>query len=620
MGQAVTPKVAIIGAGLAGLTAAHRLLSRPSPPEVIVIDKGRHAGGRMCTRTVELPDGRRPRFDLGPPVLYARLPGVRVGADARAAGLDEELPGPALFTQRVVGRVGAAGETVRDQVTGLTATAGMRELAFRLIAHHADRVTFCDHTVADKLERTADGWRVHTRSLRDGLEAVVSANALVLTPPVPQTLELLEQNKLPIPDELRYALRDVRYERCVALYGLFAPATGLQPGGAWVGDGPLEWIVDNFLRNVSPVQGAVAALARHDWSEAHWKEPDERLIELLIPRVRAWVGNPLDPAHVWLHRWKWARPVNPVRLPCAVLRDLGVVIAGDGFCGAIADPVDAAVASGEVAANRIGGLLTELARRDTRYTLGRPRRVTLEIAVTTPQEALAAASTGADRIELSSGLEVGGLTPSLGVFRSVRAHIRELVPIYVLIRPRPGGFAYTETEFDVMVDDARAFLDAGAAGIVFAALTSRGRIHRGHCSELVKLARGKAVFHRAFDFLTDQLAALDELIELGFERVLTSGGATTAEAGTTHLAALVQHAGWQIEVLPAGRVRADTVGDLVRATRCDQVHAGPRRVVDDATLGPRPLLAPAMGATTEIDTDAVARLRTQLNAVSESLS
>ncbi|MDY3553292.1 copper homeostasis protein CutC [Gemmata sp. JC717] len=616
-----TPKVAIIGAGLAGLTAAHRLLSRPSPPEVIVIDKGRRAGGRLCTRTIDLPDGRRPRFDLGPPVLYARPPGDRTRADARAAALDEELPGPALFTRRVVGRVGADGEAVGDwEVTGLTATDGMRELAFRLIARHGDRVTFCDHTVAEELERTEDGWRVHTRSLRDGLETVFGVNALILTAPVPQALELLERNKLTLPDELRYALREVRYARCVALYGLFAPATGLQPGGAWVGDGPLEWVLDNFLRNVSPVPGAVTALARPEWSADHWEKSDERLTELLMPRVRAWVGDPLDPAHVWLHRWKWARPLNPVRMPCAVLRDLGAVIAGDGFCGAFPDPVDAAVASGGVAADRIGGLLTELARRDTRYTVGRPRSLTLEVAVTSPQEALAAAANGANRLELSVGLEVGGLTPSLGAFRSARAFTREAVPIYVLIRPRAGGFAYSETDFNVMLDDAKAFLDEGAAGIVFAALTADGRIHRGHCNELVRLARGKAVFHRAFDFLPNPLAALDELIELGFERVLTSGGATTAETGTTHLAALVQHAGWQIEVLPAGRVRPENVADLVRATRCDQVHAGPRRPAEDRGLAARPLLARAMGATTELDPDVVARLRAELDGVCESLS
>ncbi|HEY1188401.1 MAG TPA: copper homeostasis protein CutC [Gemmata sp.] len=616
----MTPRVAIIGAGLAGLTAAHRLLSLASPPEVVVIDKGRHAGGRMCTRTVELGDKSKARFDLGPPALYAREPADRSRADGRAAELDEELPGPALFARRTIGRVGAAGERAGDEVTGLTAANGMRELAFRLLTAHADQLDFRDHTLAERLERTDDGWRIHTRSLRDGMETTVSANALVLTPPVPQTLELLERNRITIPDELRYALRAVTYAPCVAVSGLFTGAGGLQPGGVWLGDGPLEWVINNHLREVSPIAGAVTALARPDWSEAHQHEPDAGLIELLLPRLAPWVGEPCAPDQVWVHRWKWARPLTPVRLPCAVLRDLSAVIAGDGFSASLADPVDAAVASGEAAARRIGGLLTELARRDSRYTVARPRCLTLEIAVTTPQDAAGAVSAGADRLELSSGLSVGGLTPSLGLFRSVRAVTRQTAPVYVLIRPRPGGFAYTHTEFAVMLDDAEMFINEGAAGVVFAALTGAGRIHRDQCRALVEAAHGKAVFHRAFDFLPDPLSALDELIELGFERVLTSGGATTAEAGTTHLAALVQHAGWQIEILPAGRVRPENVADLVRATRCDQVHAGPHRVVEDRTTAPRPLLAPAMGATTELDTDAVRRLREQLDALQESLS
>ncbi|MBY0456774.1 MAG: hypothetical protein K2V38_05520, partial [Gemmataceae bacterium] len=226
------------------------------------------------------------------------------------------------------------------------------------------------------------------------------------------------------------------------------------------------------------------------------------------------------------------------------------------------------------------------------------------------------------RLELSSGLAVGGLTPSLALFRAVRGLVPDK-PIYVLLRPRPGGFAYSALEFAVMADDARAFLGEGADGLVFAALTDKGDIHRDNCATLVGLAdradKG-AVFHRAFDFLSDSFGSLDDLIELGFERVLTSGGHTTAEAGTTHLAALVQHAGWQIGVLPAGRIRAENVADLVRATRCDQVHAAPRAPGTDLTLGARPLLAPGMGDGSELDDDAVRRLRARLDELVGALA
>src|SRR5262249_19170494 len=154
------------------------------------------------------------------------------------------------------------------------------------------------------------------------------------------------------------------------------------------------------------------------------------------------------PRCVWLQRWKWAKPLTPTRPPCMVARDLTTVLAGDGFAGTETEPVDAAIASGEAAAQRMNDLLTALARKDERYTIPRPRRYTLEIAVNSPDEAVEAECWGADRIELSSGLDVGGLTPSLALFRAVREAVK--IPVYVLLRPRAGGFFYTEREFGVM--------------------------------------------------------------------------------------------------------------------------------------------------------------------------
>jgi copper homeostasis protein len=616
----MTPKVAVIGAGLAGLTAAHRLLSRGV--EVTVIDKGRRGGGRMCTRGEVLPDGRTARFDLGPPVLCARLSHERlvgVPASRRVEPLADSLPGEALFVEREVGRIGAADEPPGDEpITGLTATGGMRELPFRLLSAHGDSLAFHDHTLVERLERSADGWRIHTRSLRDDLARVITATGLILTPPVPQTLELLERSNVGMPDEIRDTLRRIRYSRCVALYGVFSGAGALQPGGVWFGDGPFEWIADNHAKGVSTVPFSITALTSDDWASARWDAPDAKMLEELLPRLIAWVGAPVGPRCVWLQRWKWAKPLTPTRPPCMVGRDLTLVLAGDGFAATESEPVDAAVASGEAAAVRMSHLLTAIARHDSRYTVSRPKRFTLEIAVSTPEEATGAILCGADRLELSSGLDVGGLTPSLALFRAVRKVAK--APLYVMLRPRPGGFTYSLGEFAVMQRDAELFLSEGATGIVFGALTADGLIHRYQCRTLVDLARGKAVFHRAFDFLLDQLVALEELIDLGFERVLTSGGATTAEAGTGRLAALVQHAGWQIEVLPAGGVRPYNVADLVRATRCDQVHAAVRADAEDELLAARPGLAAGMGRSWELNTELIRGLREQLDSVAESLS
>jgi copper homeostasis protein len=619
----MTPRVAIVGGGLAGLTAARRLLERNV--EVVLIDKGRRAGGRLCTRAVALPDGRTATFDLGPPLLYARTRGDRKPPPAhRIHQLVGGPPGGPTFVHRTAGRFRAAGEPVGapelhgiDEPHGCTVTGGMRELAFRITRHHPN-LDFHDHTRAETLERTPDGWKIHTRSLLDDSTAVHAVNALVLTPPTPQALQLLADSGVTLPDDLRDALGGVTYSRCFAVYGVFGPFSEPQvpEGGAWADEGPFEWVTDNALKAVSAVPHSITALTRHDWAERHWNLTDNEVLQRLLPPLRAWVANPVSPDQVFLHRWAYAQPLTPLRQPCAVVRDLGLVLAGDGFASLTPDAVDAAVVSGEGAADRAQALITALVRTSDRYAVPRPTRIALEIAVCTPDEAQTAVAHGADRVELSSGLEVGGLTPSLGLFRQTRDAVD--VPIYALLRPRSGGFCYTRREFDAMSADAEALLAAGAAGLVFGVLTPDGRIDRDRCRALVDLAGGKAVFHRAFDFLPDPLAALDELIDLGFERVLTSGGARTAEAGATRLAALVQHAGWQIGVLPAGKILPENVADLVRETRCDQVHAAVRVGCHDPAIGANERLAPGLGGGTETSGTLVAGLRRQLDRLSES--
>jgi renalase len=245
-------------------------------------------------------------------------------------------------------------------------------------------------------------------------------------------------------------------------------------------------------------------------------------------------------------------------------------------------------------------------------------RLTLEIAVSTPEEAERAVANGADRLELSSGLEVGGLTPSLGLFRAVRERVA--VPLWVLLRPRPGGFVYTDGECGVMRADAETFLDEGANGLVFGCLRPHGGADYERCRPLVEVAKGRAVFHRAFDSLPNPLTALDEVIDLGFARVLTSGFAPTAKDGADVLAYLVQQAGSRIEILPAGRIRPKNVAALIRVTGCNQVHAAARDYVPDEQLAQQPQLAASMGRATELSADLVCGLRLELDQLADSLS
>lgn len=221
-------------------------------------------------------------------------------------------------------------------------------------------------------------------------------------------------------------------------------------------------------------------------------------------------------------------------------------------------------------------------------------KITLEIAVSTPEEALAAVKAGADRLELSSGLELGGLTPSMGLFTRVRSLVT--VPVYVLLRPRPGGFDYSGNEIEVVLHDAQEFLAAGADGMVFGAIGEDGRIPIESCQRVVERTRGRIVFHRAFDFTPNLFQALDQLISLGFERVLTSGARPSAVEGTHTIAEMIARAGGRIEVLPGGGIRAENVAELVRMTGCTQVHASASSREVDSSLLTNLALATAMGA------------------------
>lgn len=242
--------------------------------------------------------------------------------------------------------------------------------------------------------------------------------------------------------------------------------------------------------------------------------------------------------------------------------------------------------------------------------------VTLEIAVGTPDEAVAAVRAGADRLELSAGLEVGGLTPSLGVFTRIRELVA--VPVWVLLRPRPGGFVYTAYEIETILRDAEIFLAAGADGLVFGALDANGHIADEPCRRLMQRGQGRVAFHRAFDFVAKPHEALEQLIALDFQRILTSGGKKTARDGTPVLADLVARAGERIEIMPGGGVRPENVAELVRETRCKQVHAAARTSRVETGLSCNAELASLLGADPDgrvlaTDPAVVAGLRTELD-------
>lgn len=198
-------------------------------------------------------------------------------------------------------------------------------------------------------------------------------------------------------------------------------------------------------------------------------------------------------------------------------------------------------------------------------------RILLEIVCAAMDDAVEAQAGGADRIELGSAASLGGLTPSLGTLIEVKR--RTSLPVVAMVRPREGGFCYSHDEFVAMLRDTELFLSKGADGLVFGVLREDGSLDTERCRQINNLVRPReAVFHRAFDVVPDPAIALEELIDIGITRVLTSGQKRTALEGAPLIASLIQQARGRIEVLPAGRIRPDNVAEVVAATGCTQVH------------------------------------------------
>ncbi len=208
-------------------------------------------------------------------------------------------------------------------------------------------------------------------------------------------------------------------------------------------------------------------------------------------------------------------------------------------------------------------------------------QILLEICCGSAEDAVEAARGGADRVELCSALFLGGLTPSLGSLELPRQQAFR-PSVVAMVRPRAAGFCYSELDFDVMERDARLFLEHGADGIVFGILREDATIDLERCRHLRDLAGGReTVFHRAFDVVPDPMRALDELIDLGFTRVLTSGQQPSAPQGAELIRRLVDHSRGRIQILPGAGIRSNNVAKLLAETGCTQVHTTAFRQRED---------------------------------------
>ena len=201
----------------------------------------------------------------------------------------------------------------------------------------------------------------------------------------------------------------------------------------------------------------------------------------------------------------------------------------------------------------------------------------LEVCADSVRSAIAAQEGGADRIELCSGLVIGGLSPTPSMFREVKRNTD--LRIRVLLRPRFGDFCYDEYEFRTLKEEVEQFRELGADGVVIGILKPDGRLNMEQMAELAKAAGGMGItMHRAFDVCRDPFEALEQCIGLGIDTILTSGQKASAWEGRSLLAELVKRAAGRIEILAGAGIGPDSIAGLADFTGVRSFHMSGKEV------------------------------------------
>ncbi|GGY19598.1 copper homeostasis protein CutC [Rhodanobacter panaciterrae] len=237
----------------------------------------------------------------------------------------------------------------------------------------------------------------------------------------------------------------------------------------------------------------------------------------------------------------------------------------------------------------------------------------LEIAANSVASALAAQQGGAGRVELCTALELGGLTPSHAQIALARERLH--IPLYVLIRPRAGDFLYSDLECEVMQRDIENCMALGCDGVVFGMLDADGKVDMPRCRALIAATGNMGVtFHRAFDLTRNSLSSLDDLIELGCERVLTSGGQASALEGAALIRQWVERSAGRITVMPGAGVDAGNIGKLREITGASEFHASAKRQHPSGMRWQPELLKDMQGGELRSDVEQIRSIAAALNS------
>jgi len=318
----------VVGAGLSGLLAARSLQS--GGIQVTVLEAKSRVGGRLAT--ISLDPGST-LLDAGAQFFTVR--------EATFANLVEKWLATGIVHEWSRGFATADGSYYADGHPRYCAPQGMASIAGYL-ARDLELQLGAD---VNSLAYMGDYWLVRTD---EGFE--VKAEALVLTPPAPQALELIESSDIRLPEAPLAALQRIRYEPCIALMILSEGRTKVpEPGGMWPIGEPLAWIADNFQKGLSEFEGALTIHAGPEFSQAHWNDQDESIVSALLAAADPWIGGDIITSH--LMRWPYSKPYWIHPEPCLVVSKPGpLIFAGDAFSG---PRVEGAALSGIAAAKSL---------------------------------------------------------------------------------------------------------------------------------------------------------------------------------------------------------------------------------------------------------------------------
>lgn len=211
----------------------------------------------------------------------------------------------------------------------------------------------------------------------------------------------------------------------------------------------------------------------------------------------------------------------------------------------------------------------------------------LEICVGSWESAMAAQMGGADRIELCDNLAEGGTTPSYGMLLQCKKSLQ--IPFFPIIRPRGGDFMFSAEEFEIMKEDVAISKELGCQGIVIGILRKDGNIDSERCAQLIDIAGGLEItFHRAFDRCSDLERGLEDIIQLGCHRVLTSGAKENAFEGLAVLKSLVIQAGSRISIMPGSGINEQNLAQIAHESAAIEFHTTAKSLIEygfDPTIG-----------------------------------